>query len=69
VHCDEFNELYFQQDGTPHHYMLAVHNYVNKVSAGHVIRRRGSSRSPILKVMEFFWGMARDKMFKHKTKI
>jgi hypothetical protein len=29
----------------------------------------GPQGHPDLRAMDFFWGMSRDKMFKHKTKI
>jgi hypothetical protein len=37
---EDFNELYFQTDGTTHHCILAVHNSMKEVSAGLVIGRR-----------------------------
>jgi hypothetical protein len=48
MYCEDFNNLYFQTDETTHHCILAVHNYMKDISAGHAIER--SSDLTILRV-------------------
>ena len=58
MNYDNFNLLYFQHDGAPPHYAVAVRNYVDESFHGKVIGRRGSiempPRSPDLTPMDFF---------------
>lgn len=67
----DFNSLWFQQDGAPPHYATVVRNYLNETFPGRWLGRRGSvdwpARSPDLTPMDyFFWGMAKDYVYKER---
>ena len=66
-----FNQMFFQQDGAPPHYALAVRNFLNVAFVGHWIGRRGAiewpPRSPDLTPMDFFlWGHLKSVVYKTK---
>ena len=69
-----FDELFFQQDGTSPHYALRVRDYLNKVFTQRWFRRTGSIEwppcSPDLTPMDFFfWGVVKNKEYvKNKEK-
>jgi hypothetical protein len=46
MHCDDFNELYFQQGRAPANNAVTARNYVNEVSADRVIWRIVSDKWP-----------------------
>lgn len=52
--------LWFQQDGAPPHYSVAVRNYLNNTFPERWIGRRGTiewpPRSPDLTPLDFFYG-------------
>ena len=59
---------WFQQDGAPPHFALAVRNFLNAEFPGRWIGRRGSiewpARSPDLNPLDFFlWGHLKSKVF------
>ncbi|GFS59335.1 uncharacterized protein TNIN_124911 [Trichonephila inaurata madagascariensis] len=59
-------ELFFQQDGAPQHYSLAVHQYLDQACPHHWTGRHGSiywpSRFPDLTPMDcFLWRIVKDK--------
>lgn len=62
------NDLWFQQDGAPPHYAIAVRNYLNVCFRDRWIGRRGSiewpPRSPDLTPLDFFlWGYTKSKVY------
>ena len=69
-----FDELFFQQDGTSPHYPLRVRDYLNKVFTQRWFGRTGSIEwppcSPDLTPMDFFfWGVVKNKEYvKNKEK-
>ena len=69
-----FDELFFQQDGTSPHYALRVRDYFSKVSTQRWFGRTGSIEwppcSPDLTPMDFFfWGVVKNKEYvKNKEK-
>ena len=69
-----FDELFFQQDGTSPHYALRVRDYLNKVFTQRWFGRTGSIEwppcSPDLTPMDFFfWGVVKNKEYvKNKEK-
>ena len=67
----DYVELFFQQDGAPPHYSLAVHQYLDQAFPHHWTGRWGSikwpPRSPDLTPMDFFfWGVLKDKVYARK---
>ena len=58
---EDFNELYFQQDGAPPHYALNVRTFLHQTFPQRWFGRRGSiewpPRSPDLTPMDFFSGV------------
>lgn len=66
------NDLFFfQQDGAPPHYALAVRRFLDEELPNRWIGRRGPvdwpPRSPDLTPMDFFfWGVVKDKVFARK---
>ena len=63
-----FAELFFQQDGAPPHYALAVRDSLNQTFPQRLFGRRGSiewpSHSPDLTPMDFFfWGVVKNKVY------
>ena len=69
----EFDTCYFQQDGAPPHYTLAVRNYLEEQFQGRVIGRRGNiewpPRSPDLTPLDFFvWGYVKDMVYAKKPR-
>ncbi|XP_025264625.1 uncharacterized protein LOC112637997 [Camponotus floridanus] len=56
---DNFNEIWFQQDGAPAHYGRGVREYLNEVFPNKWIGRRGSIewplRSPDLSPLDYFF--------------
>lgn len=71
MHCDNFNEIYYMQDGAPAHYTISVRTYLDETFDERVIGRRGSiewpARSLDLTPMDFyFWGVVKDKVFARK---
>ena len=69
-----FDELFFQQDGTSPHYALRVRDYLNKVFTQRWFGRTSSIEwppcSPDLTPMDFFfWGVVKNKEYvKNKEK-
>ena len=69
-----FDELFFQQDGTSPHYALRVRDYLNKVFTQRWFGRTGSIEwppcSPDPTPMDFFfWGVVKNKEYvKNKEK-
>lgn len=63
-----FTELFFQQDGAPPHYALAVRDYLDQTFPQRWFGRRGSiewpPRSPDLTPMDFFfWGIVKKRVY------
>ena len=70
---NDFAELYFQQDGAPPHYSLAVRAFLNQEFPQRWIGRRGSiewpPRSPDLTPMDFFlWGVLKEQVYSRNPK-
>ena len=70
---DDFAELYFQQDGAPPHYSLAVRAFLNQEFPHRWIGRRGAiewpPRSPDITPMDFFmWGVLKEKVYERNPK-
>ena len=68
----KFAELFFQQDGAPPHYALAVRDYLNQTFPQRWFGRRGSIEwpplSPDLIPMDFFfWGVVKNKAYEIPT--
>lgn len=65
---DEDYDPWFQQDGAPPHFAIAVRNYLDAQFPGRWIGRRGSiewpARSPDLTPLDFFlWGHLKSKVY------
>jgi hypothetical protein len=71
MHRDNFDEIYFQQDGAPPHYAVHIHEFMDNTFGGRIGRRGLTDmppRSPHLTPMDFyFWGVVKD-MCTTKTK-
>lgn len=68
---NNFEQIWFQQDGAPPHYGLQVRQYLDNVFPNHWIGRRGSiewpARSPDLSPLDYFlWGYVKDRVYKTK---
>lgn len=68
---DNFENVWFQQDGAAPHFGLNVREYLNRVFPHRWIGRRGvidwPARSPDLTPLDFFlWGYLKDRVFKTK---
>ena len=66
-------DVYFQQDGTPPHYALAVRDWLDENFPGRWIGRRGPlewpPRSPDLTPPDFFlWGVVKDIVYANKPR-
>lgn len=62
------NALWYQQDGAPAHYTLAVREYLNDIFPERWIGRRGAiewpARSPDLTPLDYFlWGYLKSKVY------
>ncbi|PSN44951.1 hypothetical protein C0J52_16477 [Blattella germanica] len=62
-------EVFYQQDGAPLHYHLAVRAFLDDNLQGHWIGRRGPiefpRRSPDLTPMDFYlWGTMKDEVYR-----
>lgn len=67
-----WKEVYFQQDGAPAHFSVAVRNYLNEIFPNRWIGRNGPirwpPRSPDLTPLDFFlWGYLKDKVFRTRA--
>lgn len=65
---DEYDEVWFQQDGAPAHFTRIVRDYLNEEFNNRWIGRRGTiewpARSPDLTPMDFFlWGYIKNKIY------
>lgn len=65
---DEFDNVWFQQDGAPPHYRNIVRDYLNGTFENRWIGRRGiiewPARSPDLAPLDYFvWGYVKDKVY------
>lgn len=65
---DDFYNVWFQQDGAPPHYGVAVRNYLNEIFPNRWIGRRGAiewpPRSPDLAPPDYFlWGYLKSKVY------
>ena len=63
-----FDELFFQQDGTSPHYALRVRDYLNKVFTQRWFGRTGSIEWPpcssdLTPMDFFFWGVVKNKEY------
>ncbi|KYN17065.1 hypothetical protein ALC57_10664 [Trachymyrmex cornetzi] len=68
-----FNDIWFQQDGVPPHYGLRVRQYLNEVFPKRWIGRRGyiewPARSPDLNSLDYFlWGYLKGKIYNTKPR-
>lgn len=72
---EEFQKVWFQQDGAPPHYSVIVRNYLNATFPNRWIGRgvvgqlsiKWPARSPDLTPMDFFfWGHLKDRVYKVK---
>ncbi|KYN15703.1 hypothetical protein ALC57_11999 [Trachymyrmex cornetzi] len=68
-----FNDIWFQQDGTPPHYSLRVRQYLNEVFPNRWIGRRGyiewPAQSPVLNPLDYFlWGYLKGKIYNTKPR-
>lgn len=68
---NDFNQVWFQQDGAPAHYGRDVRTYLNEIFPGRWIGRRGAiewpARSPDLSPLDYFvWGYIKDNVYKNK---
>ncbi|PSN58165.1 hypothetical protein C0J52_00997 [Blattella germanica] len=66
-------EVFYQQDGAPPHYHLAVRAFLDDNLQGHWIGRRGPiefpPRSPDLTPMDFYlWGSVKDEVYRRKPR-
>lgn len=66
-----FEAIWFQQDGAPAHYGINVRNYLNEIFADRWIGRRGAiewpPRSPDLTALDYFlWGYLKDRVYRTK---
>lgn len=62
------NNIWFQQDGAPPHYSIAVRNFLNETFPNRWIGRRGPiewpPRSPDITPLDFFlWGYLKSKVY------
>jgi hypothetical protein len=67
---DDFEDLWWQQDGAPPHYSTEVREWLDETFPGMWIGRRGPvewpPRSPDLTPPDFFmWGYLKDKVYAH----
>ena len=72
-HRNDFDELYFQQDGAPAHFARNVRNYLDEVFSNKWIGRRGSiewpARSPDLTPMDFaVWGIIKQSVYQRNPR-
>ena len=70
----DFNSLYFQQDGAPPHFAIAVQNFLDDRFPDKRIGRRGPiefpPRSPGLTLMGFcVWGIIKELVYSRKPRI
>lgn len=70
---DDFNEIWYQQDGAPAHFRVIVRNYLDVVFNNRWIGRRGTiewpPRSPDLTPLDFFlWGYIKNKVYAIKPR-
>ena len=68
---DDYDELFFQQDGAPPHYSRLVRAFLNQEFPNRWIGRRGGiewpPRSPDLTPMDFFfWGVMKNMVYERK---
>lgn len=68
---DDFENVWFQQDGAAPHYARDVRAYLDEVFTDHWIGRRGAiewpARSPDLTPLDYFlWGYLKDRVYKTK---
>lgn len=68
ITSDDFNEVWFQQDGAPPHYRNIVRDYLNVTFPNRWIGRRGTiewpPRSPDLAPPDFFlWGYIKSEVY------
>lgn len=68
---DDYDMLWWQQDGAPPHYACVVRDWLNQTFPGRWIGRRGTfewpPRSPDLTPPDFFlWGYLKDKVYSHR---
>lgn len=67
------DEVFYQQDGAPPHYHLAVRAFLDDNLQGHWIGRRGPiefpSRSPDLTPLDFYlWGTVKNEVYRQKPR-
>ncbi|PSN33647.1 hypothetical protein C0J52_18264 [Blattella germanica] len=67
-------EVFYQQDGAPPHYHLAVRTFLDDNLQGHYFGRRGPIEfppwSPDLTSMDFYlWGTVKDEVYRRKPRI
>ena len=72
-HRNDFDELYFQQDGAPAHVARNVRNYLDEVFSNKWIGRRGSiewpAHSPDLTPMDFaVWGIIKQSVYQRNPR-
>jgi transposase len=70
---DDFEQVWFQQDGAPPHYSRQVRHYLDNVFPNRWIGRRGfiewPARSPDLSPLDYFmWGYVKDRVYKTKPR-
>lgn len=68
---DDFNNVWFQQDGAPPHFAINVRQFLNHTFPGRWIGRRGAlewpPRSPDLNLLDyFFWGHLKNSVYATK---
>ncbi len=68
---DDFNQLWFQQDGAPAHFSIIVRDFLDQVFPQRWIGRMGAvswpARSPDLSPLDFFlWGYLKDYVYARK---
>lgn len=68
---DDFDTMWWQQDGAPPHYALTVRSWLDQTFPGRWIGRRGPvewpPRSPDLTPLDFWlWGYLKDKVYRHR---
>ena len=67
---DDFENIWFQQDGAPAHYGVNVRQYLNETFFERWIGRRGTvewaPRSPDLTPLDYFlWGYLKDRVYRN----